>query len=317
MKKFLGSKLFILLVLLVLIVAFFAYKSEGLSLRLFNIRVILSQIVISALLVIGASYLMISGNLDLSSAATGTLCGMIMAAMLKGQMPWPFAVIIALLLGGMVGLINAILINELNFQGFIATMAVGLVAEGFTYVTNSLAIPIENETVVAIANGRFLDNTIPYSMFGVFIIFLIYGIILSRSKFGRQVYLVGGNRRAANLSGINPKKMSYKLFINNAMLSALAGCLFAAQMRSSSSTGISSNRMTGITAAMLGGISFGGGSGGMGGAFVGLLIINAFGNGLTIMKLSIYWTTFSSGALLVAALLLDYLLSRRNVTQGR
>lgn len=317
MKKFLSSKLFILLMLLVLIVAFFAYQSEGLSLKLFNIRVILSQIVVSSLLVIGAAYLMIGGNLDLSSAANGTLCGMMMAVMLRGGFPWPVAILIALLLGGAIGLVNAILINELNFQGFIATMAVASVAEGLTYVANALAVPIENETVVAIANGRFLDNTIPYSMCGVFIVFLIYGIILSRSKFGRQIYLVGGNRSAANLSGINPKKMSYKLFINNALLSSLAGCLFAAQMRSGSSTGISNNRMTGITAVMLGGISFGGGSGGMGGAFVGLLIINAFSNGLTIMRVNTYWTTFSSGALLIAALLLDALLSRRSMAHGR
>ena len=310
-SRFLQSKLFLLIVLLVLIFAFFAYQSGGMSLSLANIRSILSQILISALLAIGAAYLMIGGNMDLSSGAVGTLCGIVMAILLK-SMPWPVAVLISLLLGAVCGFINAVLINELNFQGFIATMAVASVTEGLSYVSSDArAVAIENESLSNIANGKFLNNTVPYAMLGVFALFIIYGIILSRSKFGRQIYLVGGNHRAANLSGINPKRMSYKLFINSAVLSALAGCLFAAQMQSGSVRGITSSRLSGITAVMLGGISFGGGSGGMAGAFVGLLILNVFSNGLTILGMNPYWKTFASGALLIAALTLDVFMSRQ------
>ena len=313
MKKFLKSKLFMLLVLLVLLVAFFAIQSNGMSLGLRNIRSILGQIVISALLAIGAAYLMIGGNLDLSSGAVGTLSGVVMAIMLKGaSVPWPIAVILSLLLGGVFGFLNAVLINELNFQGFIATMAMASVCEGLAYlVTNARPVSFENSMIDTFANGKFWNNTIPYSMVGVFGLFLIYGIILSRSKFGRQVYLVGGNLRAAYLAGINPKKMSYILFINSAILSALAGSLFAAQMKSGTLVGILSSRMSGITAVMLGGISFGGGSGGMAGAFVGLLILNVFSNGLTILGMNPYWKVFASGALLLAALALDVFTTRR------
>ena len=311
MKKFFKSQLFALLLLLVLVVAFFAIWTNGMSLGLRNIRAILNQILVTALLAIGAGYLMIGGNIDLSVGAVGTLCGVFMALLLR-SFPWPVAVLGALLLGGVCGFINSLLINELNFQGFIATMAMASVCEGMTYlVSDGAAIYIYNDTLSFIANGRFLDNTVPFAIIGVFALFLIYGIILSRSKFGRQVYLVGGNRSAANLSGINPKKMSYRLFINNAILSALAGCLFAAQGQVGSVTGITHTRMAGITAVMLGGISFGGGSGGMAGAFVGLLILNTFSNGLTILRVSTFWATFASGALLLAVLAFDLLLSRR------
>lgn len=315
MKKFFKSKLFVLLILLVLIVGFFAYQTGGRSLGLINVRSILSQILISSLLAIGAAYLMISGNLDLSSGAVGTLCGLVMAVMLKAGIFWPAAIITSLLLGGIVGIINAALINELNFQGFIATMAIAAVAEGCTYlITDSRAVSFENEVVAKIANGKFLGNTVPYAMIGVFALFLIYGVVLSKSKFGRQIYLVGGNHKAAYLAGINPKKISYKLFVNNALLSALAGCLFTAQMRSGTMAGISNNQMAGITAAMLGGISFGGGSGGMAGAFVGLLILNAFSNGLTVLGMNPYWKAFASGALLLAALALDVFTTRREAS---
>jgi ribose transport system permease protein len=312
MRKFFRSKLFLLILLLALIVAFFAVQSQGKSLGLVNIRSILNLILTSALLAIGAAYLMISGNLDLSAGAVGTLCGIVMALMLRAGIPWPVAVVASLLLGGAVGFINAVLINELNFQGFIATMAIASVAEGFAYfVSNSKAVSVDNATLSSIANGKFLNNTVPYAVIGVLALLLIYGIILSYSKFGRQIYLVGGNPRAAYLAGINPKKMSYKLFINSAFLSALAGCLFTAQLKSGTLTGILSSQMSGITAVMLGGISFGGGSGGMAGAFVGLLILNVFSNGLTILGMNPYWKTFASGALLLAALTLDVFTSRR------
>jgi ribose/xylose/arabinose/galactoside ABC-type transport system permease subunit len=191
-------------------------------------------------------------------------------------------------------------------------MAMASVAQGLTYAaSDAQSIPIEVEIITKIGNGKFLNNTVPYAMLGVFAVFLFYGIMLGRSKFGRQIYLVGGNPKAAYLSGINPKRMSYLLFMNSGMLGALAGSLYAAQLKSGTVTGVVTSQFTGITAAMLGGISFGGGSGGMAGAFVGLLILNTFSNGLTILGMNTYWKTFASGALLIAALTMDVFTSRR------
>jgi ribose/xylose/arabinose/galactoside ABC-type transport system permease subunit len=314
MKKFLRSKLFTLLLLLALIVAFFAYKSGGGMLKPINLRSILSQIVISSILTIGAGCLMISGQIDLSTGAVGTLCGVVMAVMLRAAVPWPVAIILALVLGCFIGFVNAVLINELNFQGFIATMAMASVTQGLTYAaSNAQSVAIEVEIVTTIGNGKFLHNTVPYAMLGVFAIFLFYGIMLWRAKLGRQIYLVGGNPKAAYLSGINPRRMSYLLFMNSGMLGALAGCLYAAQMKSGTVTGVVTSQFTGITAAMLGGISFGGGSGGMAGAFVGLLILNSFSNGMTLLGANPYWKTFASGALLIVALTMDVFTSRRKV----
>jgi ribose/xylose/arabinose/galactoside ABC-type transport system permease subunit len=312
MKTFFKSKLFTLLVLLVVILLFFGFMSHGRLFNPINLRSILGKIVISSLLTIGAGCLMISGQIDLSTGAVGTMCGMLMAVLLKNSVPWPIAALAALVVGGGVGLLNAALIQELNFQGFIATMAMASVTQGLTYaLSNAKAIAIENKIVTTIGNGRFLKNTVPYAMLGVFVIFLIYGIMLARSKFGRQIYLVGGNPKAAYLSGINPKKMSYLLFMNSGLLGGLAGALYAAQMKSGTVTGVVTSQFAGITAAMLGGISFGGGSGGMAGAFVGLLILNTFNNGMTILEMNPYWMTFASGALLILALALDVFSSQR------
>jgi ribose/xylose/arabinose/galactoside ABC-type transport system permease subunit len=298
--------MFALLVLLLLIVVFFTIASKGTFFSLVNARNILNAIVIVALLTVGAGALMISGQIDLSTGASGTMCGILMAILLVNGWPWPVAVVVALAAGGFVGAINALLINELHFQGFIATMAMASVTQGLSYALGGAAsIPVDNKVVVYMGTGRIAD-VVPVSIIAALLIFFVYGIMLNKTKFGRSIYLVGGNPAAASLVGIDPKRISYILFINSGVLGSLAGCLFAARLKSATTTGIVSSQFAGMTAAILGGVSFGGGSGGMFGAFVGLLILNSFSNGMTLIKISPYWQTFASGALLLFALALDF-----------
>jgi ribose/xylose/arabinose/galactoside ABC-type transport system permease subunit len=309
-KTFIGSKIFTLLLLFALIVVAFAFLSGGKFLKLANLRQILQVMVVTSILTVGAGCLMISGKIDLSTGANGTMCGMILAYMLQQGMPWPIAVILAIMLGAAVGLFNAMLVNELNFQPFIATLATTSIAQGFTYViSNARSIPIENSVVVYIGTGRIRD-ILPVSIIISLAALVIYGIILSKTKFGRSIYLVGGNPTAAMLSGINPKRMSYILFANCGAFGSLAGCLLAARVKAGTVNGILNSQFSGITAAILGGVSFGGGSGGMGGAFVGLLILNGFNNGMTVLGINPYWQTVASGVLLLIALTLDYIQAR-------
>ena len=119
--------------------------------------------------------------------------------------------------------------------------------------------------------------------------------------------MCGCNREAARLAGLKPKKICYILFINMGFLASLSGIILAARMKSATVTGISGNQFSGITAAILGGISFGGGSGGMLGAFFGLLLLNCFNNGMTVMGVNPYWQTVASGALLLIALMFDFI----------
>jgi ribose/xylose/arabinose/galactoside ABC-type transport system permease subunit len=306
-RTFVRSKMFTLLLLFAIIVAAFALLSGGKFLKLANLRQILQVMVVTAILTVGAGCLMISGKIDLSTGANGTMCGMILAFMLQAGVPWPVAVISAIALGASVGLFNAMLVNEFNFQPFIATLATTSIAQGFTYViSNARSIPIENSVVVYIGTGR-IGDFLPVSIIISLIALVTYGIILSKTKFGRSIYLVGGNPTASMLAGINPKRMSYILFANCGAFGSLAGCLLAARVKAGTVNGILNSQFAGITAAILGGVSFGGGSGGMGGAFVGLLILNGFNNGMTVLGINPYWQTVASGVLLLIALTLDYI----------
>jgi ribose/xylose/arabinose/galactoside ABC-type transport system permease subunit len=142
-------------------------------------------------------------------------------------------------------------------------------------------------------------------------IFAVYGVVLAKTRFGKSIYMIGGNPVAAKLAGLNPKKIWYILFINNAVLGAVAGSLQAMRLRAGTVTGIANGQFTGMTGAILGGVSFGGGSGGMGGAFVGLVLLNGFNTGLMNLGITPYYTTVASGALLLIALAFDYFNARR------
>lgn len=309
-SKFIRSKYFALLTLFVLMIIVFTVLSDFSFLALVNIKTILSSMVLVALLAIGASCLIISGQIDFSAGYVGTLCGIILGSLMT-QRGWPlyFALPLTLLVAAVIGYLNATLVHKLGFQSFIATLATGSICEGISYVINSgKSIPFKDPVLTFLGTGKIF-TFIPISIFIALAAFAVYGFMLSKTAFGRSIYLIGGNPTASRLAGLNPRKISYSLFINSAVLSAIAGCLVTGRLKSATVQGIKYQNFAGITAAILGGISFGGGSGGMGGAFLGLLIINSFNNGMTVLQISPYWVQIASGLLLVLALTFDYFTS--------
>lgn len=308
-KKFFSSKLFTLLILVIVIIVFFEIVSPHNSfLSLNNIKNILNSMVLYMLFAVGEGMLIISGEIDLSPGYVGTCAGVLLAGLLwYSSIPWYIAVIITLAFGAIIGLLNALLINELGFQGFIATLATGnFIVRGLSYViANGKTVNIKDPVITYIGTGKIAD-IFPVTIILSLLAILVYGIILAKTKFGRSIYLCGGNRQAARLAGLNPRRLSYVLFANSGMLGALAGILYAGRLKVGNLTGTNVYAFPAITAAILGGISFGGGSGGMLGCFLGLLIINGFTNGLTVMGVTPYWSTVASGILLLLALSFDF-----------
>ena len=143
------------------------------------------------------------------------------------------------------------------------------------------------------------------------IYFIVYGLFMSKTAFGMKVTLMGGSPVAATLAGINAAGITTLLFINSAVLGGVAGIFNAAKLSQGALTALTTNQFTGITAAILGGISFGGGAGGMGGAFVGLLILNTFQVGMGIVGVNPFWVNVFSGLLLLIALAFDFLSQQR------
>ena len=314
LAKFVKSKMFVLLVILAILATVVAILSEGRFLAVSNIRSILDSMVITSMLAIGAAMLLISGYLDLSMGTVGTAAAVMFAYLMYVQSwQWGSALLLTLVAAAVIGIINATLVTIVRFPAFIATLGMASVAEGLSYIFSSGAqIPVNDPFIRWVGSGR-IGDVFPVSIILLIVAFIVYAVILNKTKFGRQMYLTGGNPHATRLSGINPKKVSFILFINSALLSALAGLLLCSRVASATTTGIKDRQFFGLTAAILGGISFGGGTGGMTGAFVGLLIFSAFANGMVLLRVDSFWTQVIYGLLLLVALTFDYVSKRRSM----
>jgi len=143
------------------------------------------------------------------------------------------------------------------------------------------------------------------------IFFIVFGLLMSKSAFGMKVTLMGGNPVAATLAGINAAGITTTLFIMSAVMGGIAGVFNCARLSQGALTALTTNQFTGLTAAILGGISFGGGVGNMAGAFVGLLILNTFQVGMSLIGVNPFWVNVFTGLLLLLALALDFISMQR------
>lgn len=320
-RPILQHKVFSLVVLLILMTVLFTVWSAAKGGQFFKattLRNILNSIVLSSFLTMGAGFLLISGALDLSQAAIGAFGGMVLASsIVNWGVPWYIGIILCLALCAVFGTINAIMVTKFRFPAFIATLAMASMAKGLTYMFSSIGTANGLATNVAVLNpaldfiGKSSVGPVPFGIIVMLVFFLFYGILISKSKFGMKVMLMGGNPMAANLAGINSKRITFILFINTAMLGGVAGIFNTARLGQGALLALQTNQFTGITAAILGGISFGGGAGGMGGAFVGLLILNTFQIGMGVVGVNPYWVNVFSGFILLIALTMDVLNQRR------
>ena len=319
-RKFFSSKLFTLIAIWIVLLIIFTIWAGAIDANFLSIQTIVDigdLLILSSFLAVGAGFLMVAGNLDLSSSAIGAFSSICVAAALKywGFGPIP-AIIAAIVASTIFGIINGVLVNEFRFQPFIATMAMASVIRGVAQwisVEPGKVVPgpvnIKNAVTTFIAGGKFF-NMIPYTLVFAIIIFIIYGLILAKSKFGMQIYLVGGNPQAARLSGISPRKMKYILYANSGFLAGICGVIYFGRLNQGSLNALMNNQFTGLTAAILGGVSFGGGTGNLAGVFVGLMVLNTFTKGTTIVRFSTYWSTVFMGILLLLALTMDYISAR-------
>ena len=319
-KVFLKSKLFTLLVIWVVLVLGFTLWAGLMNEKFFSLTTFVEigdLLILTSFLSVGAGFLMVSGNLDLSASAIGAFSAVFMAAAMRYWGLHPLlAIVLAVVASTALGVLNGFLVNEFKFPAFIATMAMASLIRGITQWVSvepgKIApgqVNIRNEYTSFIADGKFF-GLVPYMLVLALVVFIIYGIILAKTEFGMQVYMVGGNPQAARLSGISPRKMYYVLYANSGFLAGICGVIAMGRAGQGSLNALINNQFTGLTAAILGGISFGGGSGNMAGVFVGILILNTFNKGTTIVKFSPYWTTVFTGLLLLIALTMDYINAR-------
>ena len=273
---------------------------------------ILRQISVYGVLALALSLIIMTGNIDLSIGSNVAASGCLVAVLYSQvNMPLWFACICTTIVGGCIGLFNGFMVTHTILPPFVITLATQMTIRGLAYLfTRGYPVIVRDETFSKIGNGAIqfgegVGFEIPYSVIVMFVLFIIFGILLSRTKFGRHVYATGGNTEAAIHSGINVKTVRKLVYMFAGMLAAVAGIILASRMFSGQPTVGVGYEGEAIAASVLGGIRFGGGYGSLGGTIIGSFIMGVINNGLNMVKLDYYYQFIVKGVVILLAVYFD------------
>ncbi len=312
-KKAFGSdKLILLAATVVVFILFTALNKNFLSWRNFVNILISSSLV--GMVAVGHTYLIIAGQNDLSPGSVAAFSGVLAATLVSMGLNMWLSFAITIVAGALIGVLNAFMVNKIKLEAFIATLVTQSVIRGFAYILcNGKPVAIGNKNFIALGKTRILD--IPLPVWFMIVCFIVFGFILAKTRFGRSVYAIGGNKDAARLAGLNPQRIITTSFVMMGILCAIGGILFAARMNSGQPAANVNLEFDAITAVILGGVSFAGGVGSMGGTIIGVFLIQAFNTGLTMVNVPSFWQYVAKGALLLFALTSDFIRKRNRERQ--
>lgn len=276
-----------------------------------NMINILRQASTNANLAFGLTFAIMLGGIDLSVGSILALAGTLSAGFItKNNMPVPVAVFLSVAIGTAMGFINGAIIATTKMPPFIATLAMMQIGRGAAYVyANGQPVRAMVDAYNIIGTGYLFGIPLPVVYTVVF--FILCWILLNRTRFGRYVYAVGGNPKAAEFSGINIGNVYLGVYTLIGFLSAVTGVVLCARMSSGQPTAGNGAEMDAIAATVLGGTSMTGGSGYLGGTLIGVLIIAVMDNGLNLLGINSFWQLIAKGIVILLAVYIDILKERR------
>lgn len=211
-----------------------------------------------------------------------------------------------------IGLVNGLLIAKLKINPFITTLGTMITVRGLLLIlAGGRAVLNLPDSFTVIGQGRFLGLQFP--IFVLLALVIVFDLLMRNSRFFRQNYYIGGNERAARLSGINVDFVRIFDYCLVAVLAGLAGLMLTARFGSASVTVGTGIELRVITACIIGGASLSGGEGSVLGAFLGALFMAMLANALNLLGVDVYWQSFITGLILILAVVFDVLNERRKV----
>ena len=274
-----------------------------------NLRNVLMQASINAVLAAGMTFVILTAGIDLSVGSVVAFVGIILGFSLHSGMPMICALAIALLAGGACGLVNGILITKGKLPPFIVTLGMMSIARGAALMLND-GRPVSgfSDSFRFIANGKIA--AVPVLIIITIVVYIISFIILRRTPFGRYIYSIGGNEEATHLSGINTKKVLLLVYVICGILAGLAAIMLTSRINSAQPTAGLMYELDAIAATVIGGTSLMGGFGFVSGTLVGALIMSVIRNGLNLLNVSSFLQQVIIGSVIILAVLVDSLKNR-------
>jgi ribose/xylose/arabinose/galactoside ABC-type transport system permease subunit len=274
-----------------------------------NLLNVLEQTSINAVIAAGMTFVIISGGIDLSVGSIVACSGVLLASALQAPLAPPLAVAVGLAAGAACGLVNGLLITHGRLPPFIATLGMMSVARGAALVfTEGRPVSGFEAGFRSLATARVLG--VPAPVLAAAVVYLLAHLLLSRTRFGRYVYAIGGNEEATRLSGVAVRFHKAMVYVLCGVTSALAAVLLTARLNSAQPIAGMMYELDAIAATVIGGTSLLGGSGTLGGTLVGALIMGVLRNGLNLLGVSSFLQQIVIGVVIIAAVLVDSMLKR-------
>ena len=287
-----------------LMVLLFATQTDA-FLSEINLLNLLRQSSPLLIVAVAMTFVITTGGIDLSVGSTVALVNAALALTLQAGVPWPLAVVGALLLGGVIGLIQGWFVAREGIPAFIVTLAGLSILRGIALLlTQGFSIPIASGSwFVEIGRGWLLGMPLPAII--AILVMLSGGVLLASSRFGRYVTAIGANAEAARRAGIGVQGVTMMVYVLTGLAAALAGIVIAARLGSGSSNAAVGFELDVIAAVVLGGTSLMGGRGSILGTCLGALTIAVIGNGLILAHISPFFTQIVTGLIILAAIWLN------------
>ncbi|WP_462411437.1 ABC transporter permease [Neobacillus sp. Marseille-QA0830] len=292
-----------------------------------NLTIVTKHVVLYALLGIGMTFVIVTGGIDLSVGSIVGLSGMIAGGLIyQGLVINPLGVtiyfnifnviVLTLLFGVFIGFINGFLITKFNVPPFIATLGLLYVARGMallrsdgkTFPDLSGSPELGNTGFSYLGSGSILG--IPFSIWAMIIVGVIAIYIFKKTPLGGHIFAVGGNEKAAEISGIRVKRIKLIVYMISGLCAAMVGLIVASQLGAAHPATGESWELNAIAATVLGGTSLSGGRGSIGGTIMGAFVIGVLSDGMVMMGVSEFWQMVITGAVIVLAVIVDQIQGR-------
>jgi len=274
---------------------------------------ILLQVSSNGILAIGMLFVMVTGGIDLSIGSSIALTSVVLGKMLTDVAPgnlW-IGIMAAVAVTVLFGSLNGFMISKYNMFPFVVTLATQLVIRGAAYIVGQGAsVTLVSPKLRAIGTGKAF-GTVPYPVIIFLVIAFIAYILLHKTRFGRYVYAIGGNRLSAISSGINVFRVQMAAYIIMGICAGIAGIITTSRISAAQPNIGIGYETDAIAACVIGGTSFSGGIGNVSGTMIGILMIGVIYNSMNLLQISSYWQTVTKGVLILVAVLLDLLMNKK------
>lgn len=308
-KQYLNNNIGMLIGLVAMCILISVLQPNFLQVKnLFNI---MRSISITGIIGFGMTLCIIINGIDLSQGSVIGFTACFCAWLITGVgLPFWAAILGALVAGSLFGVFNGALLANTSLPPFVVTLATQLIGRGGCYVITRGNMINVDPAFGQLGNG-YLFGVVPLPVIYLIVIFVFMFLLLGKSKFGRCVYAIGGNREAARFTGIKIKKVTWIVYSISGFLAAVCGIISCSRITTGQPTTGNAMEFDAVAACYLGGISYLGGEGRIGSTLLGAIVLGVLANGMSMLQVPWYVQNITKGCIILAAVFFDVMRKER------